>query len=196
MALDPINDLQQLIRDGDARAFDLAPMVLRVVLETRAWVGRNDRWGKPFESFEAFATHILWEGLETSIEDLELYCRKQPDVLQMLRAEIGALGEPGGDHGNQHTGGKRQGDNVTTVRGNNPTYALRRLKRDRPDLADKVVRGELSAHAAALEAGFCRKPTPLEEWKRIWKRASPAEREEMRVWFEEQILAPRRGDIA
>jgi hypothetical protein len=34
------------------------------------------------------------------------------------------------------------------------TYALQRLKRDRPDIADKVVRGELSANAAAIEAGF------------------------------------------
>jgi hypothetical protein len=31
--------------------------------------------------------------------------------------------------------------------GTSPTYTLKRLKRDRPDLADKVVRGELSANA-------------------------------------------------
>jgi hypothetical protein len=31
---------------------------------------------------------------------------------------------------------------------------LRRLKRDRPDLAAKVVAGELTAHAAAVEAGI------------------------------------------
>jgi hypothetical protein len=42
--------------------------------------------------------------------------------------------EPAAGHGvNQHTAG---GDNVTSSdRGNAPTYALRRLKRDRPDLA-------------------------------------------------------------
>jgi len=39
-------------------------------------------------------------------------------------------------------------------RENDSTYALQRLKRDRPDIADKVVRGELSANAAAIEAGF------------------------------------------
>ncbi len=33
-------------------------------------------------------------------------------------------------------------------------YALRRLKRDNPELAERVMAGELSAHAAAVEAGF------------------------------------------
>jgi hypothetical protein len=52
---------------------------------------------------------------------------------------------------NQHSGR----DNVTSSdRGNAPTYLLRRLKRDRPDLAAQVVAGTLSAHAAAVQAGF------------------------------------------
>ena len=47
-----------------------------------------------------------------------------------IRAEV----QPAAGHGvNQHTAG---GDNVTSSdRGNAPTYALRRLKRARPDLA-------------------------------------------------------------
>lgn len=38
------------------------------------------------------------------------------------------------------------------------TYTLRRLARDNPALLDKVEAGELTANAAAIEAGF-RKPT-------------------------------------
>ena len=38
--------------------------------------------------------------------------------------------------------------------GNSAARATARLKRDRPDLADRVIRGELSANAAAVEAGF------------------------------------------
>jgi hypothetical protein len=45
-----------------------------------------------------------------------------------------------------------QADNVSLKHRNNPTYALRRLKRDRPDLAAKVGAGALSANAAAIEA--------------------------------------------
>jgi len=43
-------------------------------------------------------------------------------------------------------------------RGTSSAHALRRLKRDRPDLAQRVLKGEISAHKAAKEAGF-RRPT-------------------------------------
>lgn len=41
-----------------------------------------------------------------------------------------------------------------TQGGTSPAYALRRLKRDNPELAEKVIGGKLSANAAAIEAGF------------------------------------------
>jgi hypothetical protein len=49
-----------------------------------------------------------------------------------------------------------QGDNVTLIeeRGNASNYTLARLKRDRPDLAERVIIGEMSANAAAIKAGF------------------------------------------
>lgn len=63
-----------------------------------------------------------------------------------------ALGEHGGDRTEE------QGNNITLdQRGTSETYTIRRLRRDRPDLADKVIAGELSANAAAKQAGFRRK---------------------------------------
>ncbi len=41
-----------------------------------------------------------------------------------------------------------------TKDGNDPSYALRRLKRDAPALAEGVLSGDLSANAGAIEAGF------------------------------------------
>jgi hypothetical protein len=40
------------------------------------------------------------------------------------------------------------------VRGNSNTYALRKLRKDRPDLHEQVVSGEKSPHAAMVEADF------------------------------------------
>ena len=40
--------------------------------------------------------------------------------------------------------------------GTSAAAALRRLERYRPDLLDRVLAGELSAHAAMVEAGFRR----------------------------------------
>ena len=55
-------------------------------------------------------------------------------------------------------GGDRTNEQVTTgnlkTGGNRSIYTEARLKRDRPDLLEKVHSGELSANRAAIEAGF------------------------------------------
>ncbi|MBY0299834.1 MAG: hypothetical protein K2X71_27990 [Methylobacterium sp.] len=94
----------------------------------------------------------LWHGLDKSVEDLRLYCRRDPEALRLLDAEVGAAPPHGGARERDD-----QADNVSLRHGNSPIYALRRLKRDRPDLADRVVKGELTPHAAAIEAGFRRR---------------------------------------
>jgi hypothetical protein len=82
---DMIQSLQQAIGHGGEQVFDVAPIVLRRVLEDRLWADRKDKNGNPFPSFEAFATHILWQGLESSIGDLLLYCRKHEEVAKLIR---------------------------------------------------------------------------------------------------------------
>lgn len=54
------------------------------------------------------------------------------------------------------SGRQAKGSNVTASKaeGNGRTQALRRLRDQRPDLHDDVIAGNLSAHAAAVKAGF------------------------------------------
>jgi len=60
-----------------------------------------------------------------------------PDDTAALDAIDEATVSHGGDHGNQYTGGKS--NNVTVAKtGNSNTYALRKLRRDRPDLDVQV----------------------------------------------------------
>ena len=175
---DRIRRLQQNMSDGGERAFSLVPMILRNVLEEEQWRECTDRHGRPFTSFEAFVTTPLWEGLESTIDDLKVFCRKADDVREMIDRAVGALSPPGGDRRSPEV--QVNNVNLKTMGGNNPTYALKRLKRDRPDLADKVVRGELSAHAAALQAGFRKKLTPFEIILKQLPNLSPDERSELR----------------
>jgi hypothetical protein len=44
--------------------------------------------------------------------------------------------------------------NISPYGGTRAVYTLARLKRDAPELAAKVERGELSANSAAIQAGF------------------------------------------
>ena len=55
-----------------------------------------------------------------------------------------------------HGGARIRGGGAAAAVGRGVTYTLRRLKRDRPDLLKRIVSGELSANAAAVEVDFAR----------------------------------------
>jgi hypothetical protein len=162
---DVIRDLQQSIGHGGTELFDVAPNILRTVLRRRIWADRRDRQGVPFPTFESFVTSKLWWGLQSTVPDLLAFCRKAPDVQAMIRAEV----EPAKTHAEAGAKGgatagrgrpKKQAvanSNSLSGSGTEATYTLRRLKRDRPELAARVVAGEITANAAAIDAGFRRK---------------------------------------
>jgi hypothetical protein len=79
----------------------------------------------------------------------------------MRRLDEGGANNPGGK--NQHTQEEEVKGDIVTIdqteptpaqKGNSLAYAHRRLARERPDLFERVCRGELSANAAMIEAGF------------------------------------------
>jgi hypothetical protein len=55
-------------------------------------------------------------------------------------------------------------------------YRQRRLKADHPDLWAQVEVGEKSTHAAAIEAGIVKVPSVLEQLRKLWAKASEADR--------------------
>ena len=68
-------------------------------------------------------------------------------------------------------------DNVTTsqpARGTSRSYILERLKRERPDLFERVKAKEISANRAAILAGWRKKSTPLEHSVRYGGRLAKA----------------------
>jgi len=64
----------------------------------------------------------------------------------------------------------------TTKLGRNVDYLAARIKRDHPNIAAAVERGEYkSMRAAAIAAGIITPPTPLDLLRRAWARSSPEE---------------------
>jgi hypothetical protein len=74
----------------------------------------------------------------------------EPGPREQVKREIVRKTEPIAPHGtNQHTGG---GSNRTSKRGENAEYLTARLKRDAPDIAAQLERGEFkSVRQAAIE---------------------------------------------
>ena len=181
MSIDRVGKIQMAIAAGGSDIFEVVPLTLRNLIKARTWEQHKDKNDELFTSFEAFVTHRLWQGLETTIDELKLYCRAFPDVLQMIDKEVGALpahGEIGGGHQSRGSG-----------RG--ATYHLKRLKRDRPDLAKKVIAG--SANAAAIQAGFRKQPTGLDLLRKGWAKATKTER---RIFLAEAAMREPKARLA
>lgn len=130
-----------------------------MVEETR----RYEAWrAAGFSSFESFChdeLEMTLDEVETLVRGVRLAGGKT--VTDKEAKELGKQGRP--------KKGEEKGNNITfseVERGTNKSYTLARLRRDNPELFDRVEAGELSANAAAIEAGWRKKPTPLESAKR------------------------------
>ena len=104
------------------------------------------------DRFEDFVVAEPLEGLGTDMETVRRLFRDFPKYLSdLLEITKRGPGRPKSETGHIVTNNDRP-------EGNTAAKALRRLRDQRPDLHDKVIAEELSAHAAMVEAGF-RPPT-------------------------------------
>jgi hypothetical protein len=89
-------------------------------------------------------------------------------------------------------GGISLPDNIKKVQGGGTSaaYRLRRLAREAPEILEAYERGEFKSVTAAVRAaGIERKENPLTALRRIWKQATPEQRQEMAIWVSEQAGA-------
>jgi hypothetical protein len=150
------------------------PGIVKELIQTGAW---RKRWCALMiyenESFKEFITEPPRKGCGWQPEKVEALLKFDPDVLALWRQELAAgeareedreyeaarLKRPHGtnrytvDLDNEKRGIKLYPD------GTSEHYALRRLRKDRPDVHARVLAGEISAHAGMVEAGF-RRPRP------------------------------------
>jgi len=116
-----------------------------------------------FDSFERYVCDPLPSGLGTDIRTLKNICRDNPEALDAIdRACTG------------HQGSRN--DILYNIQEVAPTgtsrdAALRRLRKDRPDLHQQVIASQLSAHAAMVNAGFRKKPSAAEQCVKAFRKS-------------------------
>jgi len=182
---DDVELLQQLIAHGGTQAFSLVPAALKKVIVEKQWQRRVDKNGKPFASFEAFVTHRLWQGLESTIDDLRVFCRRHADVVRLILEAM----EPGRERrGSTEAERANRVDNINSTSskgGTSALYTLKRLKRERPDLFQEVIGGGKSANAAAIEAGWRKRLSDLDRVIKLLRKLSPLDRQRVRTMLDE-----------
>jgi hypothetical protein len=172
--------------DDAANNLEAVPRSIKRVIETEAWREREHR-GRVFKhtTFLDFITTKPLAGCGWSPEKVAALLKDEPEVLRMWR-EVTKVGQ-----------GRRTDlvdivNEVKPSKGNSRAYTLDRLKRDRPDLFDKVCAGELSANAAAIEAGWRKPPTPLGTLRKAWAKATPDQQAEF--WAEHAAEMAQRAE--
>lgn len=155
--MEPWDDVKEAIDAAKSGADDLALALNRVI--------KNESWREFRQPTYGSVTHgSLREfieakpnaglGLTVSAAKMLLsesnYTAIAADLQQILDREIPALA----GHGEVGRGRDRLSDTKSKSEESGRDYILARLKRDYPAMAERVIAGEISANAAAVEVGI------------------------------------------
>lgn len=169
-----VNSLARSLASGNALAN--VPSLLKKVIADQMWRERFVTQTKQvitFKSFREFVEADPPEGLRTSVSLLIRICDdyKDMEAVSLIAIEVG--GKPGGNNNPYGMMGKPDDNRINLSNtkvdsivdkptyGNTTDYTVRRLAKKRPDLHAKLLAGQLSPNAAAIEAGFREKKFQL-----------------------------------
>lgn len=186
-----IHSLTQSFSHGIANINNVPSLVLRVIREDmwQDFVVQSTKDRVHYDYFEEFVAAPIPRGLETTMETLRNLCSKDDEVLtELTNVTKRPDGNPTG--ANQYT--EDGGGTVDNIHGSSkelrPTgtskeAGLRRLSKDRPDLHEKVINGDMSVHAACVSAGFRKGFCPVKTAQKAVQKMTPEQLQEFREWF-------------
>lgn len=161
---------------------------LKSMRDERHFTKLQDRHGRDFETWEAFCSSPRPWGLEIPPEVADQIIaepddgRRVGEMIEMMRGAVPLAG-----HGEIGNGRGRVDDVKSTQGGNSAPYLAARLKRDHPEIAAAVERGEYrSMRAAAKAAGIVKPQDPVRIIQNAWGKADPDQRAAIVNWIADQ----------
>ena len=138
--------------DSGGHGLSNVPALLKRLLAEEGWREFETVRGEVVrhERFEEFVTLPPLKGLGTSVGLIKRIVADDPEAVDLLDRVL--QGEHGGD--------RSKLDNIqlaspsSAPTGTSQARALRRLRKDAPELHAEVIAGRLSAHAAMVKAGL------------------------------------------
>src|SRR5690606_19621744 len=146
--------IDTLRRGGSA--LESVPHQLKQILRAETWRHFVTRLGKEVchERFADFVTTPPLDGLGADIALVRRLIADDPEALDLLDRQLKADQQHGGDRVSDAARGKVYNINLAPPRGTSKDYALRKLRKDAPELHAEVLAGRLSTNAAMVKAGF------------------------------------------
>ncbi len=154
-----ISSARLAVRDGMGGLHGV-PALLKRILKEEMWrdfVVAETGQVQRYDRFVDFISTPPLEGLGTDLKTVTKLCEDDPEALELLTNET--VNEWGGDRKSETARIKVSIRNLDGGGTNKPVgttrrYSLRKLAADAPMLHTRVLAGELSPHAAMVEAGF------------------------------------------
>jgi len=151
------------LKSGENTLEDVPGLMLRIINEG-FWKKRQLRDGSvaEWDNFQSFVEGKPLAGLGESMALIKRLCRDDPAALDAIdKACQRGPGNPTPSGNNQHTRDKVKGENQSSYQGDegNPkrdrsTQFIRRLRKDFPDLHQRVLAKKMKVNEAAVEAGI------------------------------------------
>jgi hypothetical protein len=148
-----VADLRSMLQSG-SRGLNVVPSLVKEIIVGDMWRERVEPGTGhvvPFDSFAAFVATAPLEGLGGDVAMLRRICADDPEALRLLH-EVTAQAQ--GERTDLHS--NRSEVDADRHQGTTRAYTVARLATERPDLYERVKSGDMSAHAAAIVAGFRR----------------------------------------
>lgn len=178
---------------------------LKLIRDKQYYTKLKDKGGNAFDDWADYCQYPRPWGLGFSVDVAEAIIAEEDGnkLITTVKSEVQqrmATVEPLAKHGNQpgEMNSRNRVDNVNSVDepkgGNSADYLAARIKRDRPDIAEAVERGEYrSIRQAAIAAGIVKQTTPLDTLRRAWRKASEEERAQFRDEIDTPVMDQRYG---
>lgn len=142
-----VTALAHAVSDG-GHGLSYVPGLIKRVITENCWQEREVSVLKEVARFGAFVEFVMAHpprGLGTDLRTIRQLCADDMEAVDLLdRVEQ----RPASIHAVDNINGTERPTGTSTGQ------AIRRLRKDCPDLHARVLAGELSPHAAAVEAGF------------------------------------------
>ena len=129
----------------------------RAVVLRNSWQRADTSWQQWQEQLASAMKERIWEQypMDAPAGDLTTLLEKLDIDPKFALSREKFSERPMGKHGGDRKSTLYHNvDFPTEQQGTSADYTIRRLKRDAPDLAEQVIRGELTPNAAAIVAGF------------------------------------------
>ena len=146
-----VEALASALRQGE-HAIGTVPALVKRVLAEESWREFITQRGEHIQHdrFVEFVAAPPLAGLGATVDLLRRVISDDTEATDLLDRTLQADARPG-----ERTDlVNNMNDVVRAPKGTSKEYALRRLRKDAPDLHAEVLAGKLSAHAAMVRAGF------------------------------------------